>query len=684
MNLIVVCDTESINEFKFGLSKFDQSKVSYITSKEQWVRFNTGSQNNPNALVLVLAELTWEPAKRLSDFQGMEIIRWMRMEQRWLNPVIICSFIKKDLLVATSNPHAKLFSILRVQSSHQFQELPFMTSWHGPEKSLVPLRSLQLYDVVDHFYKQKGILDEIIHRLKDRIITNYGAAIDEATKALELIISPDNIEDLTIIMTKLRKDAKNSDLDFKMNLVRKAKDKLMELIPAAVDANEHLVNDVNWLTLCIDDNESIRSFLSEQFTKRKLPHICVGSAEEAFDCLDKDAKGELERPLNEIIKTLEYYPANRINVVVTDLRFEDQNQNWHPYQGYDIIEELHKNNENTLAFFMLTSKTGSIRHEYSKIGAKIDWFFKDEVIKRDESSNLNEFVKKIERAGNEVNEARTSTLKSSAWTGKGQKNDYPLQDYYWYHRNSANYTQKEIDINAKAKDMIDAINNQISSSSKNKKPVECPYKFYAKLKNKPSDPIEMDKFYERLIGRRIVLSLQVRGLSTDEIVESLKDITDEEAESKNANNNRQIFSSCFALSTRLQNNIPDQILPEERLFLEREMGYSISNSVRSFFPHLRKQLTDFLKSTEKNLKSNQDSLSKIGVIQKEIEKIGTTYKANQTFQSIIDLIDSMPRNFIQREVKNEFKTRLENLVSNKNLTIPKDLDLQVFILQLSE
>jgi CheY-like chemotaxis protein len=678
-NLIVFCDMETINEFQFGLSNYDQSKVVYLHSKEQWIQFETNLQHQHDDIFLVLAELSWNPTSSLSTFQGMDILRWMRMEQRWLNPVFICSFLEKEMLMEYNNPHANLFAVLRVPTSHQFLSLPFTEPWNAVSHTLSPLTKLQLYDVVDHFYKQKGILDEIIHRLKDRIIKKPVAAVDEALKALELIIDLDKRIDLFAIMSNLKKDTRNNIAPDKvMGHVRRAKDELLKLIPESFEDEIYQVEDVDWLTLCIDDNESVRNELREQLEKRNLPCICVGTAEEAFEILKQDAKGELERPVDPSTDEILYYPANQIHVLVTDLRFEDQNQYWHKYQGYDIVEKLHENNENTLAFFILTSKSSSQRHEYSKTRAHVEWCLKEEVLMQD---GFNDFVKRIERAGNEIDEIILNVPKSSAWTKKGEGSNYCLHDYYLYHRKSANYAQEEFRINEDAYKFIIAVNNQRYSSQIEDKSLICPFKFYSKLKKSPSDQHEMKKFYEKLIGRRIVLGMQIYDFTTSEISDALKNISDKESDTKNADNKRQIISSPLALSIRKQDNTTDNILPEERLFLEKYMGHSLDNAAQTFFPHLRKQLSKFLNDQTYDLKTSREA-SKLDLIKKEIGDIGNTTKAEQIIQRIIKLINANP-DFIQKTLRNSFKESLEFLAKNKNLTIPKDLDLQAFIAQLN-
>jgi CheY-like chemotaxis protein len=679
-NLIVVCDMETINEFQFGLSNYDQSKVTYLYTKEQWIQFETKFQHQHDDIFLVLAELSWNPTSSLSTFQGMEVLRWMRMEQRWLNPVFICSFIEKEMLIESNNPCANLFAVLRVSSSHQFLLLPFTEPLDATSHVLSPLTKLQLYDLVDHFYKQKGILDEILHRLKDRIIKNPIPAVDEALKALELIIDNEKRIDLFAIMSNLKKDThSNSTLDKVMGHVRRAKDELLKLIPESFEDEIYQAEDVDWLTLCVDDNESIRNELRQQLNKRKLPCICVGTAEEAFEVLKQDAKGELVRPVDTTTDEILFYPANQIHVLVTDLRFEDQNQYWHKYQGYDIIEKLHENNDNTLAFFLLTSKSSSQRHEYSKTRAHVDWCLKEEVFMQD---GFNDFVKRIERAGNEIDEILLNVPKSSAWTKKGEGSNYSLHDYYLYHRKSANYAQEELRINEEAYKFIIAVNNQRDSSRIEDKSLNCPFKFYSKLKNPPSDQHEMKKFYEKLIGRRIVLGMQIYDFGTSEISDALKNIADKESDTNKADNKRQIISSPLALSIRKQDNTSANLLLEERLFLEKYLGCSMDNSTHIFFQKLRKQFSKFLVDLAYDMKESKEA-SKLESIKEELDCVGTTGKAKQIIQKIIDLIDKMPKKSFHNQVRKKFKEGLEALAQKKDLAIPKDLDLQVFISQLN-
>lgn len=110
--------------------------------------------------IYLLAELNWGD-KRLSEFNGFEILRTLRFALRMLCPIIVCSFMPEDYFKPVRKNtgylgQSRLFKGLSIPGQ-MFLSLPFKPSQLDKSLTALPLTNEQLNNVIDSLFDMDDI-----------------------------------------------------------------------------------------------------------------------------------------------------------------------------------------------------------------------------------------------------------------------------------------------------------------------------------------------------------------------------------------------------------------------------------------------------------------------------------------------------------------------------------------------
>lgn len=532
--------------------------------------------------IFILAELKWPENVSNQSFYGFELLKKLRLKKITC-PIVMCSFLPKDYFL---NHSKTIFNLLKLPASHPFVRLPQKDLLHYEfEYPLNEISTEQLEDALHHFLNPVGTLDEILHNLKDKINYDSKAAAAEAFDDIRQIVPKVQYATLDTIKSQFF-----SDIDKKpkslSRLVSNYKTTLRNLFPKSQD-NIFISKEISaWGALLVDDNPRQRELIKNLLSDRGIQCFTTGSGEEAFALLRKDIRGELESDSGLP------FPKNFITVLICDLRLEDDKQNWQPLQGYDILRQVHEQEENYLSFFVLTSKRKAILNNVSKLSRmQIKWYSKEMILHTGNESAFNTFATQIKEDGTAMLDTICSFPRATSWTQPWKnKIEKPYIDFYRVFRLAPDYYVKEQWIANCAVSFIEEAELVRDTRIKHIDKVSnqnFPTVFMSGIKGNPSDHGNMDKFYIKLIGRRIAIGLYLKGWKKEDISDILKF-----KELKSNSADRQLFSAYLALSTKIEDEIPTYLLVEERKWVETYLGFTLEPRNKSLFYILKKLLEE--------------------------------------------------------------------------------------------
>jgi CheY-like chemotaxis protein len=456
--------------------------------------------------IIILAELDWGDNKN-DDFYGFDIIQILRVNYKITHPILICSTYRQEsFFIRNIVPHYK-GNILNAPA-HQFLSLPHdfikePISWQ------VELEDDLLDDIIYTFYNFRGIAGDIIHNLqnelnincKNKRINDFYIEIEELIKTniskIESLVGSDNLDALNNILINVLSDLK-TDLILEQkaikmestgfvyknarNIVARYSEQIYGLLPKKLDEYNNIKDyRTLWEVLFIDDQKSNCDVVVNYFKERKIKCHSVSSNKEAQEILFKDIK------------------KKKIAVVITDLRLIDdfETGRWQEKQGYQILNEIYGNHPNNIAYFVLTSKKGSIIKNINKnYNFNIHWYSKQDVITSNGAFNI--FTKEIVKQGDIAFYKNRSQPILSAWIN-GNHQVKPLNQFYKVHCERKDYSKSETRINTLAKAYID---NYLNGNPNEK------IDFMLHLNGSAVDEAMLNKFrYVILLGRRISVGL---------------------------------------------------------------------------------------------------------------------------------------------------------------------------------
>lgn len=575
---IAIWDNHFDKEFLFR----DPKNWLFIEDRSAFDNF----QDFKQASVIYLAsELKWETDSSYTAFYGFELLIELR-RSRILCPIFMCSYLPKNYFLNLGKvPYGLLF----LKYSHPFIQLPQLLPVKEYAHDVHFISERRLEDGLAHYSDQHGALNEIFHYLKNHIVNDPAHGIDYAFSNLEKIINRDKWDELRAIRIKMEEALKEHPKS-PPRLVTQYKAEIKRLLPKSSIPEEEEMEKEPWLVLFIDDLIYHRKKIQALFMEVGITCITAESGAEAIKKLERDHKGKLESSNKK-----RFYPPNSICVVISDYRFETEEGDWFPMQGYDIVTHIVQKLPNFLSLFMLTTKSSVVNtSKYNIPSINIKWYAKEDVLDTGSNNGFNVFCSQIRAEGRNIYSALHQYPKASVWTKPWNKKiDVPLQLFYRFHRLSKEYYLKEKWIGLSAKDFIEKAemvkDKQLFKRYTKIKDVGFSLKFKTGIKTPPPSPKDMDSFYIKLIGRRIALGLYLMDWSIDEISDILR-----YQELKDESPDRQLLSSYLALSLDFEDVIPDQLLIEEKLWLEDELKIALDSADRTFYEQLKIVLDDII------------------------------------------------------------------------------------------
>ncbi|MBK7566204.1 MAG: response regulator [Bacteroidetes bacterium] len=584
--------------------------------------------------IVVLLETNIEGEHR-TNFKGIEIIKTLRKDKRYKGLIVAYSSYaeehfrnRKDAkILFTSGTRLRRFTKKGINVTE-------IENWLSEGDKKVPKLSEDLLDDIHYnVFDTKGIIHELLHRLKNtvnnvytektiaKVIESVSHKFEDYKKQLLREIDSQKISDFNkhfaslVSETKADieqhwKDKKKADIEqnwkekenktiFKYsnagNQVSKFSNQIADLAPKSNDDAENKQEEnIHWEVLFFDDTEGIRKIVSDYFKAKNVVCHLAATEKEVYEKLKENAP--------------------RISLFISDIRLEEENGNWFDRQGYDVIEQVKLRSDYPLAYSVLTSKKGAINKRVQKKSKyDIPWFIKDDVISN--SSSFSIFFDAVkEYAEENFNDNNIFQPDKGAWNKVSDKSRaffYPLKSYYKHHKEKhQEYLEAEMKINKHVLDYIES-NIKEDNSGLGDLKFSGAIVWTSKLRSSEITEAEVNTFrYIKLLGRRLVLAMIFidENITPQEIIERLYTIPDEILDSKTSKNKKDrdktyedyfsgkikaVFSTHLALSTQFKivietikefangKNKSPKILKEEYDFLSSEFLEEEMSSIES-------------------------------------------------------------------------------------------------------
>lgn len=539
-----------------------------ISAPEAYEEFLETEINSTVKAIVLLAELRWNNNLR-TEYYAFNIVKELRFRHVYC-PIFISSFLPESAFRKQEN---LLFKILR-KPLHKFIQLPLTRE----DLQLIQsqdrrMSKIGLNDILFHTYTYKGRVRGIFHDLQDRYFKQENEKgqgpllLKEILKEIEPYIDENKLEAFNQIASAvLEKHGQSQSIALALKTY---KEEVLELVLQENHENSFTRRTTEgWKVLFIDDNPETCNEVRSRFAGIGVECVTAGDFSGAKRILEED----LYPPADDRVSQ----QANSITVVVTDLRFhnEEDIDDWHDFQGYDIIDFIYNELDNMVSFFILTSKKGAVIQGAQRADqVKIQWFGKDDVFDETSDSGFNVFAERIVEEGQKIFDALCSLPQEGYW--KKIYNgfiEYPLSAYYRRHRLSSTYEEKEKWINQCAEQFFhSALELKYGKMFENDIVEVKGFKpqFTAKLLEGPSHEDTMEKFYVKLIGRRVALALHQRSKWSDDnwTVGDIANVLKYRTINPTTGSSIKFLTSFLCLPKEMDDDIPHNLLVEERAWL---------------------------------------------------------------------------------------------------------------------
>jgi CheY-like chemotaxis protein len=553
--------------------------------------------------VIVLLDTDLDGKKR-TNYYGLGIVKYLRKELRYKGLIVIYSTLTEQQIREQVEKSEILFtSGIRLR---QITNKGIDTNGIEELIQSVPRLSDELLDDIRYnVFDTKGKMHELLHNLKNKLndikgkknlkdfIKETDTAFEEYKKLLLKEIDPfktsefgklyasliqEAIEDITNHWNK-EKDKSSFSYANAGNQVNKFSNQIVELAPVSNDdADAQQAENINWQVLFFDDTEGVRKKVKAFFEEKNVTCHVAATEEEVYKKLK-------ENSLN-------------ISLFISDIRLLDKNEHWCDRQGYDVIEQVNKNNDYSLVYAVLTSKKGTINKMVQKKRKyEILWFTKDDVINNIHSFNI--FFDLIKTYADENFKSNSEfKIENETWlspTVRGKKKEifyrFALKDYYKVHYESEDHEIAENEINLMTRQIL---NGTIENS----------IQWICKLTSKTIDQHELNKFRKNiLLGRRLILAYIFSEKKIDTEAIYLKAYKKADYNKNTA----KTYLSNICLTNRFDTLLYDKILEYHYLVDNKKKTIPL---IQEEYEFIRKEFLDIAASNEYELANKELSLLK--------------------------------------------------------------------------
>ncbi len=673
----------------------DESAPIALSGFEE-LKYQLDSLKEKVSSVCLCAELLWE-GHRYSDFYGFDIIQKLRLENGVKCTIVVFSFMSKQYLLEKV-AKARILNA----PGHYFIHLPSI--FKHESAALSYLDDDLLNDINYSFFNIRGRVSEITHQLQNSLYKkNIGTKLTDledrlnselknSFSSINRFIDPTNNGKLDTIQKMILNDLKNDinsrwedikrENEYKSGaiIVQRYNEQVYSLLPVSVNDNIEMQRDeikfrTLWEVLYIDDDQSNLDIVTAYFTDYKIVCHKASTAQEAFRILEDF---EIRKKITVLISDF------RLLVPGTDI--------WQEMQGYQILKRVHETHPNPLAYFMLTSKKGTIiKNLRARKDFEILWFAKTDILPT--RLHFNPLYQKVKELGDEIYYRSKGEPQLTVWTDGNLRIPVPLSRYYKAHceASSDEYIKSENNINQIAKNYLDNCLNERSNQKR---------EFQVTLSDGPLNKKMLDKFRESILaGRRIAIGLfylvketpgyiNIRkgGQKEIDVIKQVIFNYMKPGSNYNKANSDLLFSSTLALS--LDKDLP----PIEELASGQILNPPVLSEEINFL-----NISLKIKIDTELIISNQEDIDNIDIILGEIklyfDQQRITYDAklpfsveamgnNLNMSKIKKLFEQINKNIAETSVpisirKEILKDILEDINSLHNLEI-KEMILKIF------
>jgi hypothetical protein len=367
------------------------------TIRENWEKLSNDLKNyiidnnakiNPSSnFIFVLAELSpdlfgenfneeWTE-KNPAEFYGVDLLyKLIQIFQKKEKPLIVNPFL---ILSTVDKEKIEKYNKLASWGFLKIPQIGFIKIEANSKKEHIeefskgiPLMTeLKLFDIVRSFDFISGTLDEILHPLSEPNLTDekrkeiFNKLIDYCKlKKVEI-----TNEDEKNILEKVSKGEIDTLREYILEKIKSEKNKPWEI------PEDNLSNRIkNTKIVIIEDVKETGEYIRDNLKKAGFKNISLILKFQ-----------DVEKIINSEIITA--------SIFIIDYRLLDENGNWWPYQGYEIIQKIAAKKPSA-RFFILSGKDEEfLLYIPSHISTKVFSFSKDLILK--DQSKFDLFAKEI-------------------------------------------------------------------------------------------------------------------------------------------------------------------------------------------------------------------------------------------------------------------------------------------------
>jgi hypothetical protein len=367
------------------------------TIRKNWENLNADLKNyiiennakiNPSSnFILVLAELSpdlfggkfkkeWIK-KNPAEFYGVDLLyKLIQIFQKKEKPLIVNPFL---ILSTVDKERIEKYNELASRGFLKIPQIGFIKIEADTEKEHIeefskgiPLMTeLKLFDIVRSFDFIEGTLDEILHplsepNLKDEKRKEIFNKLIDYCKLKKVEITN---EDEKNILEKVSKEEIDTLREYILEKIKSEKNKPWEI------PEDNLSNRIkNTKIVIIEDVKETGEYIRDNLKKAGFKNISLILKFQ-----------DVEKIINSEIITA--------SIFIIDYRLLDENKNWWPYQGYEIIQKIAAKKPSA-RFFILSGKDEEfLLYIPSHISTKVFSFSKNLILK--DQSKFDLFAKEI-------------------------------------------------------------------------------------------------------------------------------------------------------------------------------------------------------------------------------------------------------------------------------------------------
>lgn len=550
--------------FKADLSNLYGEKN--VLSNPEIFRLKKEDLNRYSALIILCEFNGVTQSEKLQEMQGIDLAKKFR--RNGINvPIIFTSFLSRNQVYANKLERGIINTI-----GHSFIQLPCTLQQLQEESSKIQsLNELEMYDIVHNYCSLGGIIKMLLHSLNglqsalnndsnnaESIKEKIRNAIVQAYQVFNKSANPVLVE-----FDSRFKDLTSTNLNEAIRFVENMGIELTELYATDGEISSELKAKGIWKLLLLDDEITEEHLLINKLKERDVQVICSRDAQEAESIVENETS---------------------LSLIISDYRLENEVNGLKIHQsiqGYQFLKQISDGRPGYLRLAALSSLPRKFLMEsFKHYGLRVGIYSKKDYLENEATIHLlcDEWVE----IGNENAEAitRTPRITSDNWVY--------FEPFYWYHRNSVNYSANENYINQKAKEYCEGV-------KENKFPFLLTGYTSLNLegsKAKPSNEKYFQIYQQKCICRRVAIwytqynkAWQLRDVH--KIIKG-NEYTGEEKETTAKNQ----INSNLALSL---NEYPWNMTIEEKHWLMYQMNISEIDKIE-------KQETAVLKLVSQNLK----------------------------------------------------------------------------------